>query len=93
MPLHNGFDPRAFNPSEKVEYLLAIQTVETLVTFFVLWLLLRKFQPELEQNDDWFNVDPRKDAFSIEKGWFTWWGSGTSRIHLTHSLKPPGFNP
>lgn len=66
----NGYDPRDFNPSEKSEYILLIQAAETLETFFVLWLLLRKFRPELDQ--DWFNADPRSDAFSMEKGWLTW---------------------
>ena len=77
----NGYDPRAFNPSEKSEYLLLIQAVETLETFFVLWLLLRKFQPELD--DEWFNVDPRGDAFSIEKGWATWGLIGYVMVFLS----------
>ena len=76
-PLAGGYDPRDFNPSEKSEYLLLIQAAETLETFFVLWLLLRKFKPQLDADDDWFNFDFKSDAFSIEKGWFTW-GQGRS---------------
>ena len=41
----NGVDPRAFDASEKAEYLLAVQATETAITFGVLWLLLRKFAP------------------------------------------------
>jgi hypothetical protein len=60
----NGLDPSAFTANEKSEYLLAIQAVETLETFLVLWVLLKQFRPFPER---WFNVDPRDDAFSLEK--------------------------
>ena len=37
----NGVDPRTFDPSQKTEYLLAIQAAETGIYVGVLWLLLR----------------------------------------------------
>jgi len=44
----NGVDPRQFDSNEQSKYLVAVQLIETLETFLVLWLLLRKFAPEME---------------------------------------------
>ena len=67
----NGVDPRSFDASEQSKYLLAIQAIETAETFLILWLLLRRFAPEME-GKDWFVMDPTRDPGSVEKGWLTW---------------------
>ncbi len=67
----NGADPRSFDASEQSKYLLAIQAIETAETFLILWLLLRRFAPEME-GKDWFVMDPTRDPGSVEKGWLTW---------------------
>jgi hypothetical protein len=69
--LANGVDPRDFDANQQSKYLVEVQLIETVETFAVLWLLLRKFAPEME-GGDWFKMDFADDPFSIEKGWLTW---------------------
>ena len=68
----NGLDPRAFTPTEKTQYLLAIQAAETGITFAVLYALLRNYKNDMDAAGDWFNVDPTSDAFGVERGWLRW---------------------
>ena len=67
----NGVDPRAFDADQQSKYLVEVQLIETIETFLVLWLLLRKFAPEME-GKEFFKMDFADDPFSIEKGWLTW---------------------
>ena len=87
----NGVDPRAFDASEQSKYLLSIQSIETAETFAVLWLLLRKFGPELE-GKDWFKLDPTEDPFSIEKGWLTWGLIGYAMVFLSIGVTATGVD-
>ena len=41
--LANGVDPRDFDANQQSKYLVEVQLIETVETFAVLWLLLRKF--------------------------------------------------
>ena len=67
----NGVDPRDFDANQQSKYLVEVQLIETVETFAVLWLLLRKFAPEME-GKEFFKMDVSDDPFSIEKGWLTW---------------------
>ena len=87
----NGVDPRAFDASEQSKYLLSIQSIETAETFAVLWLLLRKFGPDLE-GKDWFKLDPTDDPFSIEKGWLTWGLIGYAMVFLSIGVTATGVD-
>lgn len=67
----NGVDPRDFDANQQSKYLVEVQLIETVETFAVLWLLLRKFAPEME-GKEFFKMDFADDPFSVEKGWLTW---------------------
>ena len=67
----NGVDPRDFDANQQSKYLVEVQLIETVETFAVLWLLLRKFAPDME-GKEFFKMDVADDPFSIEKGWLTW---------------------
>ena len=69
--LANGVDPRDFDANQQSKYLVEVQLIETVETFAVLWLLLRKFAPEME-GKEFFKMDFADDPFSVEKGWLTW---------------------
>ena len=73
----NGVDPRDFDANQQSKYLVEVQLIETVETFAVLWLLLRKFAPDGGKGvlQDGLADDP----FSVEKAGSPGGSSGTSR--------------
>ena len=88
----NGVDPRTFDPSQKTEYLLAIQAAETGITFGVLWLLLRGYRDDMDAAGDWFVIDPGRDAFGVEKGWLRWALYGYVAVFVSIAVVATLFN-
>ena len=88
----NGVDPRTFDPSQKTEYLLAIQAAETGITFGVLWLLLRGYRDDMDAAGDWFVVDPTKDAFGVDRGWLRWALYGYVAVFVSIAAVATAFN-
>ena len=88
----NGVDPRTFDPSQKTEYLLAIQAAETGITFGVLWLLLRGYRDDMDAAGDWFVVDPSRDAFGVDKGWLRWALYGYVAVFVSIAAVAAAFN-
>ena len=88
----NGVDPRTFDPSQKTEYLLAIQAAETGITFGVLWLLLRGYRDDMDAAGDWFVIDPRRDAFGVDKGWLRWALYGYVAVFVSIAAVATAFN-
>ena len=88
----NGLDPRAFTPTEKTQYLLAIQAAETGITFGVLYALLRNYKNDMDAAGDWFNVDPTSDAFGVERGWLRWALYGYVAVFVSIGAVAAAFN-